>query len=81
MKPEVVKQEVVKPTVSAAAKPRKQYYFSDGTPIDGTPFHTVERQYVNKDGITVYEMPTTAKDIENMRKIIAETKAAKAKLL
>ena len=69
----------MKQTVYAAVKPRKQYYFSDGTPVDGTPFHTVERQYVNKDGITVYEMPTTAKDIENMRMIIAEVKAGKVK--
>ena len=66
-------------TVSAAVKQRKQYYFSDGTPVDGTPFHTLERQYVNKDGITVYEIPTTAKDIENMRIIIAEVKAGKVK--
>ena len=64
----------MKPTVSAAAKPRKQYYFSDGTPVHGT-FPTVERQYVNKDGVIVYEKPNTAKDMENLWRIIAEVKA------
>ena len=69
----LVKPEVVKP----AKKP--VYHFADGTPVDGTPFHTVEREYVNKDGVTVVELPTTAKDIENMRRIIAEVKNRKLK--
>ena len=76
--------EVVKPTAtstveaSALLKSKKQYYFSNGTPVNGT-FHTVERTFVNEDGITVYEKPTTAKDWENLRRIIAEVKAENLK--
>ena len=74
--------EVVKPTATVAAsaslKSQKQYYFSKGTPVNGK-FHTVERTFVNNGGITVYEKPTTAKDWENLRSIVAEVKAENLK--
>ena len=75
-------QKVIKaPVVSEKSlhPPKKQYYFADGTPVEGIPFDIPERTYVNENGITVYEHPTTAEDIENMKKIIAEVKAGKLK--
>ena len=78
----ILKPDVMKPTATVAAsaplKSKKQYYFSNGTPVRRI-FHTAERTYVNEDGITVYEKPTTAKDWENLRRIIAEVKAENLK--
>ena len=71
----------MKPSTSVALSPEsiitrssKQHYFSDGTPVKGT-FQTKERIYVNEDGVTVYEKPTTLKYMENLKRIIAEIKA------
>ena len=72
-------QKVVTTPITTMKSPKRAHHISDETPLFKVPFHTVARDYINEDGIRVYEVPTTAKDIENMKKIIAEVKAGKLK--